>query len=205
MAIFVVNNLTDTPVDGQTSLREAIALADANPGSTITFDPEALGGTPQTITLTQGELDITAATTIAGPGAGALSIGGDNASRIFDIDDRTAASIAVSISGLTLTGGNAGSDGGGAIYNAEDLTLTDCTVSGNLAAIGGGIDKFGTLNMIGCTVSGNQTVNRGARSYRSNYGAYSPGGYYGLGGGICIMYGTAMLTNCTIAGNSVLV
>ena len=57
--------------DGVTSLREAIAFAESLTGPrTITFDPSVFGTTPQTITLTLGELKLTdaATLTIAGPG-----------------------------------------------------------------------------------------------------------------------------------------
>ena len=58
------------PTTDLTSLREAIAYANSNPGDdTITFDPSLAG---QTITLTGGELeltDTTGTTTITGLGA----------------------------------------------------------------------------------------------------------------------------------------
>ena len=53
---------------GTTSLREAIASANSVPGQTITFS--SLFGTPQTIDLTGGQLelsDTTGTTTITGP------------------------------------------------------------------------------------------------------------------------------------------
>ena len=65
--------------DGVTSLREAIAFAESLTGPrTITFDPSVFGTTPQTITLTLGELKLTdaATSTIAGPGAGLLTSAG---------------------------------------------------------------------------------------------------------------------------------
>ena len=68
---FVVDNPTDTPVAGETDLRQAITLANLNPGAdTITFDSTVFS-TPQTITLTGGQLTLTdpATTTITGPAA----------------------------------------------------------------------------------------------------------------------------------------
>src|SRR5262249_49051658 len=66
----VVNTTADLLIGppGVLSLREAIDLAHGAPGSTITFDP-AVFGTPQTIRLSVGELDVTAGMTITGPGA----------------------------------------------------------------------------------------------------------------------------------------
>ena len=61
LSVFLVNNISDGPVahpgDLPGSLRQAIYDANNNPGTdTIAFDA-SLGG--QTITLTQGELDLT--------------------------------------------------------------------------------------------------------------------------------------------------
>ena len=136
---------------------------------------------------TSGELELTgteAGTTIAGPGANLLSVSGDNVSRVFLVDPKVTASI----SGLTITGGNAGKSRGGGVYNRGALSLTDCTVSGNTSSgQGGGLDNFGTfdstatLNLADCTVSGNT-----AR----------------YGGGLLNNNGVTSLTNCTVSGNT---
>src|SRR5262249_13724438 len=84
----VVNNPTNTPVAGLIDLREALAMANTNVGDdTITFDPTVFN-TARTITLggTQLELtDTTGATTITGPSVG-VTVSGDNASRVFQVD-----------------------------------------------------------------------------------------------------------------------
>ena len=71
-SLVVTTALDDTnDTDGLVSLREAVNFANALPGPhTITFDPSVFGTTPQTITLTLGELALTdpATTTITGPG-----------------------------------------------------------------------------------------------------------------------------------------
>src|SRR5438067_1633124 len=59
---------------GPGSLRAAVAAA--NPGDTIDF---AVSGT---LTLTTGEIAVTKDLTITGPGAGVLSISGNDASRL---------------------------------------------------------------------------------------------------------------------------
>ena len=51
LSTIVVNNPTDTPVAGETDLRQAIALANTNGGAeSITFD-KTVFNTPQTINL----------------------------------------------------------------------------------------------------------------------------------------------------------
>jgi hypothetical protein len=181
MTTIVVNNPTDTPMAGQTNLRQAIAEANANGGSNaIVFDKTVFSG-PQTITLAAGALEITNSTgplTITGPGASNLTIDGNNLSRVFQVD----VFATVSISGLTVKGGNAGSDAGGGLLNFGTLTVMSSTLSNNSATNGGGIDNVGTatLTLINSTLSNNSATN---------------------GGGIDNS-GTATLTNDTLAGNN---
>src|SRR5262249_29992930 len=77
----VVNNPTDTPVAGETDLREAIAQANTNGGDeTITFDPTVFA-THQTIGLSGTQLELTDTTgteTITGPAAGVTVSGNLN-------------------------------------------------------------------------------------------------------------------------------
>ena len=93
--------------------------------------------TPQTITLTGTQLelsDTTGTETITGPAAG-VTVSGGGASRVFQVD----AGVTASISGLTITGGNAATGNGGGLDNdGGTVTLTNCTVSGNSAVSDGG-------------------------------------------------------------------
>src|SRR5262249_30684308 len=109
---FTVLNLLDT---GPGSLRAAVAAANTNPGAdTINF------GTTATIALTSGELDITDSVTINGPGADALTVSGNHASRVFGI----AGDPTVSIAGLTVANGwTTDSPGGGIRMTGGTLTL----------------------------------------------------------------------------------
>ena len=75
----VLNNLDS----GAGSLRADIAAAHS--GDTIVFAPSLDG---QTITLTSGELLINKNLTIAGPGAGELTVSGNDASRVFEVAKR---------------------------------------------------------------------------------------------------------------------
>ena len=158
---FVVDTTADfsDPTDGKTSLREAIASANALPGHTITLDTTVFAS-PQTITLTGTQLELSNTTgteTITGPAAG-VTVSGGGLSRVFQVD----AGVTASISGLTITGGNAGYGTAAASTTRGTFTLTNCTVSGNSASISGGglFDNGGTTTLTNCTVSGNSASTR---------------------------------------------
>ena len=174
---FTVLNTNDS---GTGSLRQAILDANANPGGdSIVFDSGVIG----TITLTSGELLITECLFINGPGANILAVNGNAASRVFDISS----GIDVTISGLTITNGNAGDFGGGIFNNGATLTITDSTLSGNSAGSGGGIfnderSGIATLQITNSTLSGNSAAGSGSGIY--NFG------------------GAATITNSTLSGNS---
>ena len=132
----LVDELDGSIVDGDVSLRDAIAAAPA--GETIEFAPALTSGGPATINLSLGQLAINKSLTINGPGANLLTIdasGNDptptvnngDGSRVFSVGGGN-----VSISGLTLTGGDMFGDGGG-IYNTANLTVTNSTITGNVA------------------------------------------------------------------------
>ncbi|MCI0462715.1 MAG: hypothetical protein L0Z62_37680, partial [Gemmataceae bacterium] len=98
---FSVHNLADS---GSGSLREAILLANANPGvDRISFAPGVQG----TIALTSGELSITDDLTITGPGADRVAVSGNDASRVFHIANTGSDVTEVELSGLTITRGRA--------------------------------------------------------------------------------------------------
>ncbi len=202
-ATFTVSNANDS---GDGSLRKAIQDANATAGDdTITFATPFFS-TPRTITLTSGELAINSSLTINGPGANLLTIAGNNASRVFNLGSGFTASL----SGMTITGGNA-FDGGG-IRNFGTLTVTNSTVSGNTAtgfgAGGGGIFNFGTLTVTNLIISGNTTNDSGGGI--SNGGTLTvtnstvSGNTAALGGGGILNIGgsTLTVTNSTISGNT---
>jgi len=158
------------------------ALADANNGDAI--DASGVSGV---ITLTTGELLVDKSVTIDGAGADVLAVDGNGASRVFQFGSGET----VSISNLTVRNGRDDVSGGG-ISNGDGATatITDCTVSGNVAGSiqgqGGGIFNTGTLTTINSTVSGNT--------------AGAAGGVTGDGGGI-FNSGTLTIVNNTISGN----
>ncbi|HEV8065875.1 MAG TPA: right-handed parallel beta-helix repeat-containing protein, partial [Acidimicrobiales bacterium] len=208
--------VTSTLDDGSTgTLRWAIGQANSAGGAeTINFDPTVFA-TPQTITLngTQLELsDTTGTETVTGPAAG-VTVSGNNASRVFQVDP----GVTASISGLTISAGQTDSAGAG-MFNSGNTTLIDCTISGNTAgtgsgtAQGGGIDNNGTLSLTSSTISGNRAY--GYYDYSHGGGIENSGlltvtgstiwgnsAPYPGGGGIENSGGTVTLTDTIVAGN----
>ena len=174
LAVVTVNTLGDTVDfnDGVTSLREAIFATNLVAGAdTIEFAASLTSGGPATILLTQGELAITDALTINGPARTCSrstpaattrrrTMNNGDGSRVFNIDDGNDANLLdVSISGLTLTGGDVNGDGG-AIFTRENLSVTASTISGNSAGGGGGggIYAYGNVTVTSSTISGNSAM-----------------------------------------------
>jgi len=84
----------------------------------------------------------------------------------------------------SVSGNTARDEGGGGVCcsNNAAVTMFDCTVSDNQSRhIGGGILNFGVLTLVNCTVSGNTADDDG--------------------GGVS-HHGNAALSNCTISGNT---
>ena len=188
----LVTNLHD---DGSGSLR--LAIANASPGSTITFDTGVRG----TILLSSGDLNIQKSLKILGPGPGILVISRTNLSYTVHVYEN--ASIAISglsfrdSSGLvatppgnypplisnygtlTLTNdliSNSNSNGIESM-NGSALTLTSSTVSDNTVAEIVA-DQDATVTLTNSTVSGNN------------------------GSGIVNNGGTVSLMNSAVSGNT---
>ena len=174
---------------GKLDLRGATNLANVLSGPhIISFDPTVFA-TAQTITLTAGQLELsnvtlTGAETIIGPAAG-LTINAGGLNRVFQID----VAVEASLSGLTITGGGGTADRGGGILNlaTANLTMTNCTITGNSGSTnGGGIANYGVVILNNCTISGNTAGQNG-------------GGFFTVGSDSS---SRATLTNCTISGNA---
>jgi predicted outer membrane repeat protein len=209
----VVDTLADeldgNIIDDDVSLRDAIAAA--MPGATIEFDPALFTGGPATLLLTLGQLVIDKSLTILGPGADLLTIDasgndptanstisdGDNGndgdgSRVFMVNNYDAGSlINATISGLTLTGGDPGADGG-AIYSLGNLVISNCILVGNQSSTRGGAiaaiptaapsgDLAFNLLLQGSLIDGNQAALDG--------------------GGVFIEGGKHLLVNSTLVAN----
>src|SRR6266436_4476233 len=141
---------------GPGSLRQA--LADANDGDTINFDPSV-----NIVTLTTAELVITKSITIsASPQMVTVARASQTEFRIFHVMPGHS----VEIDGLTISGGHITDDNGGGILNDNStLTIAHCTVNGNAIVsassgndFGGGIHNSGTMTLNQVIVNKNNAL-----------------------------------------------
>ena len=199
---FLVTDTSDSATDTN-SLRYAITnLATGSSASTNTINFSLPLGS--TITLSNGALTINQGVTINGPGVGALSINGNNASQVFVISS----GISASISAMTITGGSTSNFGGGIDNAGGTLTVSDSTFSNNTATTGGGgIYSNGTLTVTDSTFTGNSGGNYGGGGILATGSATVGGSTFvnnsstnGGGGGIDIN-GTLTVANSTFTGN----
>ncbi|NLE37833.1 MAG: cadherin-like domain-containing protein, partial [Pirellulaceae bacterium] len=155
------------------SLREALELAIASPGSTIQFSAALLN---QVILLTNpaGRLPV-ANVQVVGLGAPFLTIDGNQRGTVIVTGGESF------LSHLTVTGGT----NSGIIAYGGSLSLDHVVVRNNSSARGGGIAVEGPSSRIfldSSTVSGNSATQQG--------------------GGIYVNGGTLTVVNSTISGNS---
>lgn len=163
------------------SLRDAIIQANATPGHNVILLPKGTYSLSESGSGgdSEGDLDLLEDVTILGLSKDEVIIDATSlGDRIFDI------SSSVTLSGLTLTGGHAVGNSGGAIYvrPGGSLTLDDVVARDNIAdAHGGGILNEGTLSITNSTIL-------------DNIAALDGGGIYNLG--------TASLGSSAVANNS---
>ncbi|HBV61983.1 MAG TPA: hypothetical protein DEF45_03070, partial [Rhodopirellula sp.] len=195
---------------GDRSFREMLALANGDLGDDeISFSLTL----PATISLDSalGSLVIGETLSIAGPGADQLTI--ENASgqpfRIFDIQGTAAQA---SFRGLTLSGGDAGTENGGAIRSeTAQLHLFEVELIGNSAATGGGVAVTnGSLSIVGSTIAGNNASANGGgvaaidtvSSLDVLNSTVSGNTALGDGGGVFSQNTPVSLSNSTVAFNA---
>ena len=192
--IFTVNSTASGTSGSGTSgtLPYVTSQANANAnsaGSEIEFDSSVFES-QQTITLSATLVlaETAGPEVIEGPGTDLLTVSGNNAVGVFAVGS----GVTAMITGLTITDGSTSTEGGGLYSDYANLTLTDCTVSGNSAGsssvvgFGGGLYcEKGTATLTNC-------------NFTNNFA-----GGYGGEGGLCFSSNTTTLTNCTISGNSV--
>lgn len=225
-ATFDVNNAGDLPLGasspcdgvGTCTLRAAVQAANAAsntadsqgvvqpdiiniPAGTYTLTITNTGGVNEDLAAT-GDLDITESVTLTGAGSGTTLIDGNNIDRVFHIIQSGSNTVAVNLSDVTVENGYlSGGIGSGIYNNGGTVTITNATISNNMAkntgvatsgATGGGIYNNGTLSLNTVTVSGN-TVDLNSIN----------GGGGGGGGGI-YNTGSLRVENSTITNNQVI-
>jgi len=171
------------------TLRSAVQQARKN--DTIEID------TTQTIVLTQGQIVINMGQnlTIEAATNTTATISGGFTSRIFEVD------ASVTLNHLDLINGHVSgpADGGAVLDFVGNLTVNNCSFSGNSAVDRGGAiaDAGGNLTVNNCTFSGN-TAN-GTAPYTGLGGAIAA---YPSGANISTAYPTVSINNSTFSGNT---
>ena len=195
------------PDDGVVTLREA--LADAKPGSTITFANSLQGGTIS-LDPSLGQLMIRKSLTIdasnlldpttSAPG---LTISGQGASRILYANY----GINVGIVGITFANGHASGPGGAILNNGATLYLDSCAICDGEATNGGGIySSGGRTTLVNCSITNNAAADGGGAYF--NNGAATLGNCSitnntasGSGGALYVGGANLAANQCLVAGN----
>jgi CSLREA domain-containing protein len=190
---FTVSKTDDTAdgvCDADCSLREALAAADATPGT------DTVVVKPGHYVLSLGELAFGVGAdslSIVGGGARDTIVDGNGQFRVMNIDDGH-----TTISHLTITGGHVVGQGAGIFLNDLDLTLDHVAVVGNTATAdteggfggqGGGIFGNELVTITNSLISGNVADGTGA-----NFSGGQGGGIFGNE--------PLHLTNVTVSNNT---
>ncbi len=131
LTVTTTADTNDGVCDADCSLREAVSAAAS--GDTVVFS--SLFNTPQTITLTLGQITIDKDLTITGTGQDLVTISGNNAGRIFNITGN----VNVTMSGMKLRDGKVGTTsssdavGGAILMVGGGLNLTNMEFTNNTA------------------------------------------------------------------------
>jgi hypothetical protein len=261
-ATFTVDNLNDTttPGDCDPTIADDCSLRQAVENANAASDADIIGfsGLSGTITLTEGQIDVTYDLDIQGPGAENLTISGDaNGDGVNDINREGAggdsrifafgtemAGVNATVSDLTLSGGTsatyekyipfpppngkyieASSPGGAIVAVNSTVTISDSTLTDNLASGSGGAVAASTygpgtggLEIVNSELSGNEAYAGGGAALVSNSALtltdsdvtgnqtlgqdFKYNGAFGAGGGILGRSLTgAEITGSTIADN----
>ncbi|MFO0935369.1 MAG: FG-GAP-like repeat-containing protein [Gemmataceae bacterium] len=205
-ATFTVDSISDVPVTGKETLREAITKANSNGEDDTISISDTLAG--QTLTLTGGQFSVTESgksIDIGFSGASAFTIDANKASRIFNVG----AGAKLTLGRLVLVNGKA-DKGGNILVNGEAI-LNGTTVMGGEASTGAGggicLDDTGSLTVNSSFITDNTSADNGGgianlnskSQLKINGSNISSNTTSGLGGGIYC--GNIILVNSTIANN----
>jgi hypothetical protein len=233
LTTITVNSLLDNGDGSNTTFREAVDAA--NGDDTIVFAASLFSGGPATIQLSStGHVQLDSDNLIIqGPSANLLTIrahdptpssNNSDGRRVLLVSDGSSGHIDVTISGLTIAGGDPqvvadpNNANGGGIRNVENLTIINCIITDNFMINGGGLSHApdgGTLTIEDSTISGNRSERGAGLFIGSNTGSViirrsvfngnvsQPGGTDAGDGGAIATTGTDLiLEDSTISGNS---
>ena len=219
------------PGDGLCSLREAVLFANGTPegdcsGAVVSGVTTIIAPRGCYRLVAMGQLVVNLGVEIVLQGAGADAAGCFGSGTVIDAQHTSRVLLVqnaanVSISGVTVTGGVAVSDGGGIeIGQNSGLTLMNAAVTGNAAGAGadgsssgamGGFggrggaifsDKGGIVKIVDSTISGNAAGNGGLGGDGNAGASGGAGGDGGAGGGIYMaQFGTVSVAGSSITGN----
>jgi CSLREA domain-containing protein len=200
--------------DGDCSLREAIESANGDSAvdaCTAGSGADVISVPAGTYVLSMGSLFIFTDMTVNGAGATTTIIDGDGVTDTV-VDVGSKGPITVVISDVTIQGGNADGDGGGADVDSQaDVTFNDSLITNNEASSdGGGIANFdGTVTLNGSAVTENTAGDEGGGIYNEGpdtlilNDSVVSGNSAEEGGGIMNEFdAAAIITNSTISDNS---
>jgi filamentous hemagglutinin family protein len=229
LATRTVTSLVDA---GALTLRDAIDGSGGGFGGAPTPGDEIRFGLAGTINLSSEISWAVDNLTVTGLGQSSTLVDGGNVTRIFNIsaNNATIQNLTIQngktsspldsgagiyhngvgtlrINNSTVSGNSSmGTNGGGGIYTATSLILTESTVSGNSsAATGGGIHTT-SLTLTNSTISGNSSAATGGGMFTNNtanlINSTVSGNSSGAAGGGIFTNNTANLINSTVSGNS---
>ncbi len=223
-ATFTVTKTADTNdgvCDADCSLREAIFAANNAAGDDVIEFASGSFGSASTITLTSGEMTISAngSLTINGPGAHLLTLDGNLASRIMTVNR----DVVANISGLRFTRGNGvgaiNTGRGGALYNVGGtIVVSDCIFEGNAGANGGAFNNAAaaspsvpaTATYINCVFRNNTATGSGGvgQNFSTSFLTIRDSTFTGnssgasIGAGALQANGQVRITNSTFFNNT---
>jgi large repetitive protein len=153
---------------GVCTLRAAVQEANALPGADVVQLPPGVfrltrTGSGEDAAAT-GDLDVSEELEVDGAGADVTIVDGVGTDRIFDVAGGTPLTLA----GLTIRNGDAGSGTGGGIFDhgGAPLHLRDVTVAGCRAYLGGGLyHGAGDLGVDGSTLENDESEADGGCAY----------------------------------------
>lgn len=209
------NGICETaPGNGVCTLRAAVMKGNHFPGGGVTINVPA-SALPYKLTTvpagandeTTGDLNITAAMTIAGAGVATI-IDGNGTDRVFRIATPGAA---VTINGVTIRNGTTASIGGG-IYvepGSGPFVLSNSAIIGSSGFHGGGIfSGSSTVTLSGVTISGNVATFQGGGVFTDGFlGSMTindcliSDNSAGTDGGGIGLHNASVITRSVVAGN----